>query len=793
MKRLSYCEINSMTFYRTLFYVIAFFISMKSFSQSLTQTVRGLVIDKALQKPIIGATVSVVGLNKGDATNAEGNFSIDLVPVGTYSIFVSAMGYKENVVPNVIVNSGKELVLTISLDERILQGKEVVVKSGRRGNLPLNEMSAVSARSFSVEETQKYAAAVNDPARMASNFAGVMAGDDGNNQIVIRGNSPSGLLWRMEGIDVPNPNHFATAGSSGGGISILSTQLLSNSDFVTGAFASEYGNALSGVFDLKLRKGNNEKREYTVQAGILGLNIAAEGPIASSYKGSYLMNYRYSTLSILDKIGIHFTPSTTNFQDLSYNIYLPTSHFGNFSLFSFGGLSDQFYNVVKDSSKWKNEGERYGDKFISNTGLWGASHQIHFGTNHLLKTAVAYSISKSAYNRNYAQEDYSMLNVYNQNSLTKKITISSTLNQRINSRVLLRSGVIVNHIHFDFEEQLREKTSDPIEQLVDVDASTQTLQAFSQLQYKLSDRITFNGGLHYLQLFLNHTKSIEPRASLKWDIHVKHSLAFGYGNHSQLQGWGVYFAEKQNLIGNKILPNKQLGFSKANHFVLSHNFSLNKTLRLKTEIYYQQLYNIPISTSDSNTFSAINAQADFVRDELVNNGKGKNYGVEISLEKQLSKNFYYMLSTSFYQSKYTASNGKEYNTKFNGNQIINLTAGKDFVAKNSRRTLGINIKSVYAGGYRTTPINVSQSSIEESTVYFQDRAYSTQLPAYFRTDVRISMKWNRKRLTSTLSLDIQNVSNRQNVYDQFYDISTKGIKTYYQTGILPILNYKVEF
>ncbi len=782
-----------MTFKIPFFILCISLFSVTLYAQNLTQTIRGSVTDKILQKPIPGATVSIPGLNKGDATDADGNFNIEQVPVGTHTLLISAVGYKENAVPNIVINSGKEVVLTITMEEKIVQGKEVVIKGGRKKNIPLNEMSVVSARSFTVEETQKYAAAVNDPARMAANYAGVMAGDDGNNQIVIRGNSPSGLLWRMEGIDVPNPNHFASAGSSGGGISILSTQLLSNSDFVTGAFASEYGNALSGVFDLKLRKGNNEKREYTVQAGILGLNVAAEGPIAPLYKGSYLINYRYSTLSILSKLGFSFTPSVTNFQDLSYNIYLPTNRFGNFSLFSFGGLSNQYYNVEKDSTKWKSESEKYGDRFISNTGLWGATHQINIGKSSLLRTALAYSVTNTAYNRNYVQENYSMLNVYNQKYITKKITLSSVLNQRINSRAMLRSGIIASHINFDFSEHIREKTSGPVKQLVNTEGATQTIQVFSQLQYKLTDKVTFNGGLHYLQLLLNNTNSIEPRASVKWDIHSKHSLAFGYGNHSQLLGWGIYFAEKTDALGNAFTPNRNLKFSKANHYVLSHSYSINKTLRLKTELYYQQLYHIPVSISDTNTFSAINAQADFVRDELVNKGKGRNYGIEISLEKQLSKNFYYMFSTSFYQSKYIASDGKEYNTKFNGNEIINLTAGKEFVSRNSRRTLGINIKSVYAGGYRTTPINIDQSTIEESTVYYQDRAYTQQLPAYFRTDIRVSMKWNRKRLTSTLSLDIQNVSNRQNVYDRFYDVDTKTIKTYYQSGILPILNYKVEF
>lgn len=780
--------------YKTLLSIILLsYLSYAVQSQPLTQTIRGTVIDKILQKPIAGATISIVGLNKGDACDIDGNFNIEEVPVGTHTLLITAMGFKDYVMPNIILNTGKEMVLNIHLEEKIIQGKEIIVKSGHKKNTPVNELNILSTRTFSAEETQKYAAAVNDPARMATSFAGVMAGDDGNNNIIIRGNAPSGLLWRMEGIDVPNPNHFASAGSSGGGISILSAQLLSKADFVTGAFAAEYGNALSGVFDLQLRKGNNEKKEYTAQAGILGLNLAVEGPFSKKYKGSYLINYRYSTLSILSTLGLSFTPSITQFQDLSYNIFLPTKRFGNFSLFSFGGLSNQYYNVVKDSTKWKNESEKYGDRFVSNTGVWGATHQINLGKNHLVKTAIAYATMQNAYNRNYVQENYQMLNVYNQKNTIRKVTLSSTMNQRLHTRAMLRSGIIATNFIIDYNEQIREKIHSDLKSLVNAKNQTQTIQAFSQLQYKFSDNITLLGGLHYIQLLLNNTKSLEPRASIKWDMHTKHSLSLGYGKHSQLQGWGVYFASLQNAQGENWMPNKDLKFSKAAHYVLSHNYQINKSLRLKTELYYQALSQIPVSISDTNTFSAINTQADYIREELVNKGNGKNYGIEISLEKQLSNHLYYMLSTSLYQSKYTASNGKEYNTKYNGNQIMNFTGGKEFVSGNNKRTLGIHLKMVYAGGYRTTPINLYQSSIDETTVYYQQLAYTTQLPAYFRSDIRISMKWNRKHLTSTLSMDIQNFTNRQNVYDQFYDVDTKSIKTYYQTGLIPILQYKVEF
>src|SRR5688572_3956853 len=286
-----------------LFLMLVIFQSTNVFAQ-FTQTIRGTLIDPLLHSPIAGASISISGTQLSVITDETGGFRFKDVPAGTYSLVATHIGYQERVFGNIVVNTGKEVVLTLSLEVKVRAEKEVVVRANSKKNRPLNDMSIVSSRAFTVEETQKYAAAVNDPLRMATGFAGVASVDDGSNDIVIRGNSPTGLLWRMEGIDIPNPNHFSSVGGTGGGISILSTQLLSNSDFVTGAFAAEYGNALSGVFDLKLRKGNNEKKEYTIQAGILGLNAAAEGPFSSSYKGSYLVNYRYSTLQIMNKLGI---------------------------------------------------------------------------------------------------------------------------------------------------------------------------------------------------------------------------------------------------------------------------------------------------------------------------------------------------------------------------------------------------------------------------------------------------------------------------------------------------------
>ena len=757
-----------------------------------SQQLRGTVTDQVLQQPLAGATVTIPALNKSTVTDAEGNFRFTNILVGSYRLVITYTGFKDGTLENIAVNSGKETVITIPLEAVIKIESEAIVKANSKKNKPLNDMSVVSARAFTVEETQKYAAAVNDPLRMATGFAGVMAADDGNNNIIIRGNSPTGLLWKMEGMDIPNPNHFGEPGNSGGGISILSSQLLSNSDFVTAAFAAEYGNALSGVFDLKLRKGNNEKREYTLQAGVLGLNAAMEGPFSKKYKGSYLINYRYSTLALLGKIAVLSDGGSTNFQDLSYNFYFPTKKLGTFTLFGFGGLSDNELKA-KDPDKWEYKSDRYAEIFSSNTGMTGVTHTVLFGNKLNIKSGVGLSQTKIGYDESYTEDDLSMSKSYLDKFKTNKWTFNSTANYKFSNRLNLRAGIIGNFINYNFYRLSSKHEGEPLVEMLNTSGHTSTQQAFAQWQYKPTNNLSFNAGLHYFHLNHNNTSSVEPRLSAKWIVNNKSSIAVGYGLHSQMQTLNVYFAEQKLADGSVVMPNKNLDLTKSHHYVLSYTYRLSKNFQAKAEVYYQQLFNVPVSIYDSSTLSTLNIQDEYLVDPLENTGKGKNYGVEISLERYLQNNFYLTLSNSFYQSKYTAKDGIERNTRFNGNYITTLITGKDFVHEWKSKTFGINLKTIYAGGLRRTPIDFAASQQNGYTVFKEKEAYSLQNAAYFRTDLRVSMKWNRKHFTSTLSLDIQNITNRLNVFNQWYDDEKNEIITTHQTGLIPILNYKIEF
>jgi hypothetical protein len=771
-----------------------FLIGFASLGQNLTQTIRGQIVDKVSQAPLPGATIIIVDSEpvRGTSADQEGNFKLTNIPVGNISLRVSFIGYKEAVLNNIIVNSGKEVVLKVAVEEDITLIDEIVITPDVEKDKPLNDMAVVSTRTFSVEETRKFAAAVNDPGRMVTSYAGVVSTDDGNNAISIRGNSPYGLLWRMEGADIPNPNHFSNVGTSGGGISILSSQLLTNSDFMTGAFPAEYGNALAGVFDLNLRKGNNEKREYTFQASFLGTDVSMEGPFSKNYRGSYLVNYRYSTLSILGKLGVNIGDAVTNFQDLSYHFYLPTQKFGNFSLYGFGGLSDQKREAENDSTKWEQEYSRYSSKYFSNTGAAGLKHIINVGSNTYVQSSVVVSGNDNGDKEFRLDDNYTPQFRYGQNYVNKKLLVSSVVNHKFNARHSVRSGAYFNRYFYNLNNRNYNEETGVIEEKLKAESDATTVQLFSQWNYRLTQDVTLNAGLHYLRLTDNKSQSLEPRASFKYTLDAKQSLSLGYGLHSQIQPIGIYEAKFTDEQGNVSQPNKNVGLNKSHHFVVAYDRALTKHMRIKAETYYQYLFNIAVKNDPTSPISTLVIEQGYFTEPLVNKGTGRNYGVEMTLEQFTHNGMYFLLSTSLYDSKYKALDNILRNSRFNGNFAVGLTGGKEFQWRKNR-TFGVNIKTIYSGGFRYTPIDIARSIESGQTEYIESQAFGEQQANYFRTDFRISLKRNRTKSTSTISLDMMNATNHKNQGGQYFDPQSATIKKWYQMPLVPVLSYRIEF
>ena len=771
-------------------------ISAISFAQNNKQNIRGVVLDKLSQTPIIGATIAVQNSTKQVQTDNSGNYLLNDMAPDRYEIKVSFSGYKEVIIPNVIVTSGKEVILDITMEDEFNKLNEVVVKASNKAGT-INKLASVSARTFSMEEVNRFAGGRSDVARLAANFAGVSTPDDSRNDIVIRGNSPVGVLWRIDGMNVTNPNHFASVGTTGGAVSALNTNLLKNSDFFTSAFPAEYGNANSGVFDIGFRNGNSKKRETTVQLGVItGLEATTEGPINKEKGSSYLVGYRYSLAGVAQAAGVDIgTTATPTYQDLTFKLNGGTTKFGKFSLF--GILASSTINIDGGNSN-----TLYGNgnqvDFASKIGILGLNHFKQINSKSYMSSTIGLNYTNNTIN----SYDFDRAT---STSFTKEMSdvgktgynFSTTYNLKINSKVFFKAGIQDELMGLDLFYKTKQNSNDTWKQIWDTNSYTNLAQAFVHGKFNLSDQLTLNAGLHSQKFFLNESFSIEPRLGLKYAINSQSSFNLGYGLHSQMQPINVYFLQTQNQDGSYSYNNKNLDFTKSQHFVLGYDLQPLKDWRLKTEIYYQQLSNVPVNTFFS-SYSMLNTGSSFkteLEDNLTNTGTGKNYGAEVTIEKFFSNGYYGLFTSSLYSSKYKGSDGIERNTAFNGKYVFYILGGKEWkVGNENRNKFATDIKFTNAGGRAYTPIDLTASQSLNREVVSSD-AYSANYTNYFRLDVKGTYTINskNKQLSQSFSLDLQNVSNHKNMFSQSYDNQRQNVSTTYQLGFFPNFIYKLQF
>jgi hypothetical protein len=762
----------------------------------ITQVIRGQVTDAVSGRGLPGANVVLMdtALLLGAATDVDGNFKLDGVPIGRRSIRFTFLGYEEVRMENLIISPSKQTVLNVKMTESVQQLAEAVVVAEREKERPLNEMATVSARTFSVEETRRFAGSWQDPARAAAAFAGVSGGSDERNDIIIRGNAPTGLLWRLEGINIPTPNHLTFSGSTGGPVSILNNNMLDNSDFFTGAFPAEYGNANSGVFDLRLRRGNNEKREYWAQIGLNGAEAGLEGPFSKKYRGSYLASYRYSTMAIIGLMGIDFgIDAIPYYQDLTFVMDLPTGgKAGRFALWGVGGLSSI---KVEGGNDFYASNYTRTNSIMSDMGVAGLSHQVFIGEKHNLKTTLAFSGSRYGSETRYTDDlGNDVLESRNRN-YTLTGSLHSVLNTKFNAKSHLRTGIVADLSWIEMADSFLVAT-DSFAINLKVKEALQVLQAYTQFQHRFNPTVTLSVGLHYQQLLLNSSSfPIEPRAGLTIRPKGRHQVHIGAGLHSQTQPLVTYFHSRQYLPTDPVQTNRNMGFSRAAHAVVGHDLSFSDRMRLKTEAYFQYLFQIPVEQRPTH-FSMLNAGESIgdlpIVDSLVNTGTGMNYGLDLTLEKFFSKRYYFIVAGSIYNSTYRGSDGMERNTTWNGNYNLKALGGYE-LPMGKKNTLSFDTRITWTGGRRYVPVDMDASRVQGDAVYDLSRAYEPRYKDYFRWDIKVSFAFNGKRASHSLALDFQNILNTKNIFSQYYDPATQAIETKYQLGFLPLAYYRVEF
>jgi hypothetical protein len=774
----------------SLGFVLCFTFSYEADCQK--RIIRGIVKDRDSQETLPGATIMVLNTNPvlGTTTDANGAFRIENVPVGRYSIQVSYIGYESVVVAEVLVQTGKETYLEIQMKQSATTLEGVSIRAFANKEQAVNPMAMISSRQLTMEEASRYAGGIDDPARLATAFAGV-AGSLSSNAIVIRGNAPKGLLWRMEGIEIPNPSHFANVSTfGGGGITALSSQMLSNSDFFTGAFPAEFGNALSGVFDMRIRNGNNEKREHTIKAGIIGVDFATEGPFVKGRKSSYLMNYRYSTLALISPL-LPQNAQGIKYQDLSFKLNFPMGKKGTLSAWGLFSTDRTGSKVKEDSTQWAYYQDIEEDVNKNRMGAAGINYKTILSESTYLNTALAATGNLIYWHRERLD---STLHLYPKDEISqndRKYTISFLINHKFGSRHTNRTGININYLAYRVNLKQNEGINH-FKTFADKTGNSTLVQVYSQSRIDLAHHFTLNAGIHSQWFTLNRDLTFEPRISLKWNATDRSSFSVAYGLHSRMEPMGFYFAMQQQN-GRTIEPNLRLKFTRSEHYILSWEIKTGEYSRFRLEPYCQKMSKVPVIPNSS--FSMQNLEMDwFFNDSLVNRGTGYNVGTDITLERFLHDGFYYLFTASLFDSRYKGDDGVERNSRFNKNYVVNFLFGKEWLlGKEKNNMLSLNWKFSVLGGDRISPVNYAASYLNNDVIYDEQHAFEERKPDVWYLDFTASWHKNHPRYSGTWSVQFVNLLFQKEFYGYRYNFRTDRVEPLREVVVIPNLSYRIDF
>ncbi len=788
-----------------IFLALTHLFTSQAYSQELNQTIRGIITEAHTEMPLPGATVILITGEQttGTTSDANGRFQFAAIPLGRHHIKVSYVGYKPYEQQNLSLNSGKELFLEIRLEESTLELEAFEFTYQTAKESPLNEMALVSARMFTIEETERYAGSIGDPARMASNFAGVGSINDQSNDISIRGNSPYGMLWMLEGVDIPNPSHFGTMGGTGGAISMLNNNTLSNSDFFTGAFPAQYGNALSGVFDLNLRNGNSQKFEFLGQVAFNGFEIGMEGPLSRKNNTSFIANYRYSTMAVLDKfVGLENLSLMVvpYYQDLSFKSTFYRGKLGTLSLFALGGINHiNMDESDTDPEQWTHE--LIGQKMQLNaaSGSAGLKHVINPGPGTKLETTLAFTHSSYGFTSDtLTRQNPQLFPQHRHNDKENSVVLRSHLTWKMNARNIVSTGFYIQPMQFQFVDSIYRSSLGSFLTFNNLEGNYTLSKFFGQWKHNFSDNISLVAGSHFMHFSGTNDFSVEPRLAFRYGFEKGRALSFAAGLHAHLAPRLFYVYQSFNPASESFTTSgDNLRFTRSAHFIAGYDHMLNAGTRLKIETYYQYHYNVPV-TSSIPGWSLLNYGADWVDfiapiENLENKGTGQNYGVELTLERFLSKGYYYLITGSLYEAKYKGYDQIERNSIFSGNFILNALVGKEFTIR-KHNVLSIDAKMVYAGSKRYLPFTFYQiSDYHFERIDDWDQAYLNRLKDFFRINLRIGYRINFRGTTHEIAMDVYNLTNRKNIFLENFDPYTGKTETYYQFPFFPVAMYRIQF
>ncbi len=784
-------------------------------AQTLTGVLRGQLVDRSTQQPLAEAQIELLTSVPSITitSDVDGYFRFEGLPVGRHDLEIRVKGYQPFARSGIMVTSAKEAVVRLGLEPTLFDLDEVELVPDRPRGTPNNDMATVSALSFEIEETRKFAGGLDDPTRVAANFPGIIATPFiSENFISVRGNSNRGLLYQVEGIPIPNPNHFARIGSSGGTFTIFSNQILANSDFFVGAFPAEYGNATAGVFDIQFREGNTQQREYAMQLGVLGLDFAAEGPFKQGGKASYLVNARYQTLDLVNRVISYLSLPT--YHDLAFKLHFPSQKYGTLEVFGMGGISDRLREEVNEPTEWQEDLDRFRLSLESDVATVGATHTILLGNSSVWRTALVGSYSRQLDNKQYLEfTNLDSTDLFlRQREINEyqylPITLHSSLRHRFSPRFNVKTGFMLSQTQHNYLSRDYDYVDSVLFTRGEALGRTRTAQAYLQGQWKPTTFLTLNAGLHYLFFDLTQSQSLEPRLGLAWQLTPRQSLSFGYGLHSRTEHWATYQTQIEGASGGFDRPNLDLDLIRAHHLVLGYQAILSDNLRFRSELYYQYLFDVPVELGG--TYSVLNIDELNQLRVLSNDGTGRNYGFDLGLERFSRAGLYYMFNTSLFNSTYTDAEGNRYSTAYNAGSIIrlgdsseyalgykvNLLMGKEFRVgkkKGGNHLLGLNGTLSLIGGQPYTPLDFPASRLARETRFDESQPYALRNEPLLIFDFTLNWTRNHPNHTGIWSLQIKNLFSSNVPEYREYDATLDREIFLEGASLLPVMSYKIEF
>ncbi len=412
--------------------------------------------------------------------------------------------------------------------------------------------------------------------------------------------------------------------------------------------------------------------------------------------------------------------------------------------------------------------------------------------------------------RNEGKEEINRYRATESANRENRLTFNTSLNKKFNARWNMRAGWLTEHYIANFDtrdradsNQIPDENNDSVPDFfityVDLSDSYQIHQAYAQFENKLTDDFSITAGLHSQYHSYTEAFVVEPRAAASWQVTPVNRFSLAYGLHAQAVPSPILFFEERIAENSYAKTNADLDFMKSHHFVVAYDSNLGSNWRLKTEAYYQSLFDVPIESTPS-SYSVLNEGAGFVferKGSLVNNGTGTNYGLEITLEKFFSKGYYLLFTNSLFESTYQGSDGIERSTAFNNNYVSNMLFGKEFkFGNNGRNAFTFDTKITSAGGRYFTPIDLEATRNNDGNeVRFEEQAFSQRYNDYFRLDVKVGVRLNSKKrnISHQFFVDLQNITNRENEFVRRYNENTDAINSVSQIGFFPDVLYRIQF